>query len=80
MTHLVYVFSDYGLHALPRQVFAEEFRFLCRYLGSDLLADDPDLLGEFIHCLHILQVSCSLLELIISLKLFMFINFFNDLF
>jgi hypothetical protein len=32
ITHLVYVFSDYGQHALRRQLFAEEFEFMATQL------------------------------------------------
>jgi hypothetical protein len=32
ITHLVYAFSDYGQHALRRQLFAEEFEFMATQL------------------------------------------------
>ncbi len=32
VTHLVYVFSDWGQHTLRRQLFAEEFEFIVRHM------------------------------------------------
>lgn len=56
LTHLIYVFSDWGQHSLHRQLFAEEFRFIVENL---LLAinelKDPEIVGEFLQCLKILQ-------------------------
>ena len=39
VTHVVYIFSDYGQHTLNRQIFAEEFRFIIvnlDYVGNEL--------------------------------------------
>ena len=39
VTHVVYIFSDYGQHTLNRQIFAEEFRFIVLnldYVGTEL--------------------------------------------
>lgn len=55
LTHLVYVFSDYGQHALPRHLFAEEFEFIVvnlRLVVSSL--KDSEIVGEFLQCLKIL--------------------------
>ena len=57
VTHLIYFFSDYGYHPLTRELFAEEFLFLLESLPIAMQQlDDAELVGEFLHCLHILQV------------------------
>jgi hypothetical protein len=33
MTHLLYVFSDWGQHTLNRQMFSEEFEFILMYMN-----------------------------------------------
>jgi len=57
LTHFIYVVSDWGRHSLRRALFQEEFIFLVNYLPTLVSQDDPELVGEFIHCLHILEVS-----------------------
>ena len=55
VTHLIYLFSDYGIHYLPKNIFLPEYTYLEEFLDlvrSRLL--DSDLLGECIHCLVIL--------------------------
>ena len=76
-THIIYIFSDYGSHALDRQLFAEEFRFIVLHMLDIIEAPwtrtagqgkgqgksstsssnqgDPELVGEFLQCLKILQ-------------------------
>ena len=56
ITHIIYIFSDYGQHTLNRQVFEAEFKFIMSNLYDVEYLKDPDLLGEFVHCLYILQV------------------------
>jgi hypothetical protein len=57
-THVIYAFSDWGQHALRRQLFAEEFEFLVTNFGTVLdVLKDAELVGEFLQCLRILQVS-----------------------
>eukprot|EP01034_Spumella_vulgaris_P026895 gene26895-33544_t len=56
ITHLIYAFSDYGQHALRRQLFAEEFEFMATQMIIAIVQlRDPEIVGEFIHCLKILQ-------------------------
>ena len=57
LTHLIYVFSDWGQHALPRQLYAEEFEFIIRNMKFAIYLDDPEIVGEFIQCLKIMQVT-----------------------
>ena len=57
ITHLIYVFSDYGVHSLKRLLFAEEFIFIVENMKNLIALDDADLVGEFLHCLRVLQVS-----------------------
>ena len=57
-THLIYFFSDYGSHPLTRELFAEEFLFILDSIPVAMQRlDDPELVGEFLHCLSILQVA-----------------------
>jgi hypothetical protein len=57
-THLIYFFSDYGSHPLTRELFAEEFLFILDSVPVAMQRlDDPELVGEFLHCLSILQVA-----------------------
>ena len=57
VTHLIYFFSDYGYHPLTRELFAEEFLFILESLPIAMQQlDDAELVGEFLHCLNILQV------------------------
>ena len=56
LTHLIYVFSDWGQHALRRELFSEEFSFIVsnmRLVTSELR--DTEIVGEFLQCLRILQ-------------------------
>jgi len=59
LTHLIYVFSDWGQHALRRQLFADEFEFIVRNMTLAIRIDDPEVVAEFIQCLKILQVTPS---------------------
>ncbi len=54
LTHLVYVFSDYGEHRLKRALYVEEFTYLAANLRRVIDRGDCELLGEYIHCLGIL--------------------------
>ena len=57
-THLIYLFSDYGRHVLCREMFAEEFLFMLDSLPVAIQClDDPEIVGEFLQCLKILQVT-----------------------
>ena len=57
ITHLLYVFSDWGQHALCRELFVEEFEFIINNLTKVRVSlKDPEIVGEFLHCLKILQV------------------------
>lgn len=56
VTHIIYVFCDWGRHAVNRQLFAEEFVFIVENMSVVIELDDPELVGEFVHCLRILQV------------------------
>ena len=57
LTHLVYVFSDWGQHALRRQFFAEEYEFVIHNMKIAISLNDPEIVGEFIQCLKIMQVT-----------------------
>lgn len=57
LTHFIYVVSDWGRHSLRRELFQEEFICIVNNLLTLVSQDDPELVGEFIHCLHILKVS-----------------------
>ncbi|KAH9255408.1 hypothetical protein BASA81_006527 [Batrachochytrium salamandrivorans] len=56
ITHFIYVMSDWGEHGLVRQFYEEEYQFIVRNLGYvlGLQTPDPEIVGEFIHCLYIL--------------------------
>lgn len=54
VTHLIYVFSDWGQHKLSRQLFSEEFEFMISNMELVIRLDDPELVGEFLQCLKIL--------------------------
>jgi hypothetical protein len=57
VTHLIYLFSDYGQHTLNRHLFAEEFFFIIESMGVAVhILDDPEIVGEFLQCMRILQV------------------------
>lgn len=56
LTHLIYVFSDWGQHTLRRELFSEEFSFIVsnmRLVTEELR--DTEIVGEFLQCLRILQ-------------------------
>ena len=57
LTHLIYVFSDWGQHALRRQLFAEEFEFIVKNMKVAIKLGDHEITSEFIQCLKILQVT-----------------------
>lgn len=56
ITHFIYVMSDWGERQLTRQFYEEEYQFIVRNLGHvlELQTPDPEIVGEFIHCLYIL--------------------------
>jgi hypothetical protein len=56
VTHLLYVFSDWGAQPLCRSLFVEELCFLLRYMPQVLRLKDPELVAEFVHCLRLFQV------------------------
>lgn len=57
LTHFVYVLSDWGHHGLRRQLFAEEFEFIVKYLRFAIALEDTEVLGELLQCLKILGYS-----------------------
>ena len=57
VTHFIYAMSDWGERPLRRELYMEEFKFLTSSLNYALQLDDPELVGEFIHCLFILGYS-----------------------
>jgi len=57
LTHFIYVCSNWGQHALRRHLFAEEFEFVLANIKQVIRMDDPELVGEFVQCLRILQVT-----------------------
>ena len=64
ITHLIYVFSDWGEHSVNRQLFAEEFIFIAENMKTVIALDDAELVGEFLHCLRVMQV-CFLLSILL---------------
>jgi hypothetical protein len=70
LTHLIYAFSDWGQHALHRQLYAEEFRFILenfRLAVEEL--KDPEIVGEFLQCLKILQFTPQADPMLVDLVL-----------
>mmetsp|Transcript_8768 Transcript_8768/g.12188 ORF Transcript_8768/g.12188 Transcript_8768/m.12188 type:complete len:620 (+) Transcript_8768:3-1862(+) len=57
LTHLLYVLSDWGKHSLRKDLFQEEYVFLVKNLPKAVEIGDPELVGEFIHCLRILDIT-----------------------
>jgi len=57
VTHFIYVMSDWGERRLRRELYLEEFRFLTSSLNHAVDHNDPELVGEFLHCLSILGYS-----------------------
>ncbi len=57
VTHFIYVVSDWGRHSLRRELFREEFLFIVQNLPILVHHEDPELVGEFIHCLRIFNVT-----------------------
>ena len=55
VTHLVFVLSQWGRVRLePRSRYCEEYLFLAANLRVVIWLADPELVGEFVHALHIL--------------------------
>lgn len=55
-THVIFLFSDYGKHPLKRQLFTEEFMLIVRHIDYVCTTlEDVEVVGEFLHCLKILQ-------------------------
>jgi hypothetical protein len=61
ITHFIYVFSDWGHHRLRRELFSEEFNFIIANLRVVIRLQDSEIVGEFLQCLCILQVSGTVL-------------------
>ena len=53
---LRYVYSDWGRHELRQDLFEEEFTFLLQNVRQVIRLGDPELVGEFLHCLRIFGV------------------------
>ena len=51
-----YVYSDWGRHELRADLFEEEFTFLLQNTRTVIRLADPELVGEFLHCLRIFGV------------------------
>jgi hypothetical protein len=54
VTHFIYVMSDWGERNLRRELYLEEFKYIISSLVYALDMADPELVGEFLHCLCIL--------------------------
>lgn len=52
ITHFLYVISDWGQHGLKRELFHEEFHFIVSNFEAVFRLADPELVGEFLQCLH----------------------------
>lgn len=57
VTHVVLAFSDWGQHLVCREMFQEEFEFIANNMAMAVRLKDPEIVGEFVFCLKILQVS-----------------------
>lgn len=57
LTHFVYVMSDWGQHPLPRHMFLEEIQFIVENMHQVIRMEEPELVGEFLQCLKIFQIS-----------------------
>lgn len=55
ITHFIYVMADWGERKLKREFYQEEYFFICRNLVHVLKIGDAEILGEFIHCLYVLE-------------------------
>jgi hypothetical protein len=56
LTHVIYAFSNWGQHCVHRQLFADEFEFIVHNMSVAIRLEDPEIVGEFIQCLKIMQV------------------------
>ena len=55
ITHFIYVMSDWGRSRLRKELYWEEYQFLVNNLACVASTmHDPELVGEFLHCLRIL--------------------------
>jgi hypothetical protein len=54
-THYIYVQSNWGCCALRREYYLEEFELFATSLSEAIMLNDPELVGEFLHCLRILE-------------------------
>ena len=70
MTHLLYVFSDWGQHQLSRVIFSEEYEFICNSMTWAIQNKDSEIVGEFLQCLAALQVVCCCFAAVVLLLLF----------
>jgi hypothetical protein len=59
VSHFVYIMSDWGSVSLRRELYAEEFRYFAENLRRACKLKDPELIGEFVHCLRVLGVDPS---------------------
>ena len=50
------MYSDWGRHELRADLFEEEFTFLLQNTRTVIRLADPELVGEFLHCLRIFGV------------------------
>jgi len=53
-SHFIYIMSDWGSYRLRREIYLEEFRYFAENLRRAIRMKDPELLGEFLHCLRVL--------------------------
>lgn len=57
VTHVVYVFNDYGAYRLKPEWLPDELEFLKSNLTANLSNNDPDLMGEFLDSLKSLGLT-----------------------
>mmetsp|Transcript_10235 Transcript_10235/g.41430 ORF Transcript_10235/g.41430 Transcript_10235/m.41430 type:complete len:632 (-) Transcript_10235:1023-2918(-) len=57
LTHFIYIVSDWGRHTIRRELFEEEYIFLVKNMSTVIDHKDPELVGEFLQCLRIFNVS-----------------------
>jgi hypothetical protein len=53
-SHFVYIMSGWGANDLRREFYVEEFRYFAENLRRVVKMQDPELVGEFLHCLRLL--------------------------
>src|SRR4051812_30364635 len=54
-SHYVYVQSNWGCCCLRREFYVQEYELFASSLSEAIALNDPELVGEFLHCLRILE-------------------------